>query len=217
MLSAGVPDRAQQALPRRLPPAYLVPSTRMTTEPLRHLSPADYLAFERRAETRHEYAGGEVFAMGGAGARHNSIVANLVAELVVQLRGGPCRAFANDLRVAISPEGPFYYPDVVALCAEPRFLDDERDTLVNPEVVIEVLSPTTEGFDRGPKLAHYRAVASIREIVLVEQDAPRAEHLERRDDGQWLLTDHASLEAVIELAALGCRLDLTRVYDKVEL
>lgn len=187
------------------------------TEPLRHLSPAEYLAFERQAETKHQYVAGEIFAMTGASARHNLIVANLVAELVLQLRDGPCRVFPSDLRVAVSAEGPFFYPDVVALCAEPRFLDGERDTLLNPELVVEVLSPSTEAFDRGSKFAHYRAVPTLHEVLFVAQDARRAEQLSRRDEGHWLLTDHAGPESAIELAVLGCRLELARVYDKVDL
>ena len=189
----------------------------MATDPVQHLSPGEYLAFERRGETKHEYAGGEVFAMTGASLGHNVIVAHLVAELDVQFRGRPCRVFASDLRVAVSPDGPFYYPDVVALCAEPRLLDDERDTLLNPEVVIEVLSPSTEAFDRGLKFSHYRAIPSVREVVFVAQDRARVEHFACRDDDQWLLTDHAGLEAAVELPAVGCRLELARVYDKVEI
>jgi Uma2 family endonuclease len=188
----------------------------MASEPLQHLSPEDYLAFERRAETKHEYVGGEVFAMTGASLAHNVIVLNLGTELNLQFRGRPCRVYANDLRVAVSPDGPFYYPDVVALCAEPRLLDAERDTLLNPEVVIEVLSPSTEAFDRGLKFTHYRAIPSLREVVFVAQDAVRVEHFARGEDGQWLLTDHAGLDAVVELPALACHLELARVYDKVE-
>jgi Uma2 family endonuclease len=189
----------------------------MATDPIRHLSLEEYLAFERQAETKHEYIGGEAFAMTGASARHNLIVANLVAELVVQLRGRPCRVYPSDLRVAASAEGPIYYPDLVALCAEPNFLDGEIDTLLNPEVLIEVLSPTTEAFDRGTKFAHYRNIPSLREVLFVAQDAARVERYERGEDGQWLLTDHAGLEAAVELPAIGCRLELARVYDKVEI
>lgn len=189
----------------------------MATDPVRHLSPEEYLAFERRAETKHEYVGGELFAMTGASLGHNLIVSHLVAELDVQFRGRPCRVFANDLRVAVSPDGPFYYPDVVALCAEPRLLDDERDTLLNPEVVVEVLSPSTEAFVRGLKFSHYRAVPSLREVLFVAQDAIRVEHFVRQADEQWLLTDHAGPEAVVELSTLGCRIELARVYDKVEI
>jgi Uma2 family endonuclease len=189
----------------------------MATEPVRHLSPQDYLAFERRAETKHEYVGGEVFAMAGASPRHNLIVANIVADLVAQLRSGPCRTFPSDQRVAVSPDGPFYYPDIVALYEEPRLLEPERDTLLNPEVVIEVLSPSTEAFDRGLKFSHYREIPSLREVVFVAQDAVRVEHFARREDGQWLFSDHAGLEAVVELPALGCRLELARVYDKFEI
>lgn len=128
----------------------------MSSEPIRHLSPADYLAFERQSGTKHEYVNGETFAMTGASERHNLIVANLVIEIGLQLRDRPYRVYPSDLRVAVTPDGPFYYPDLVALCAEPRFLDGERDMLLNPELVIEVLSPTTEAFDRGVKFTHYR-------------------------------------------------------------
>jgi Uma2 family endonuclease len=187
----------------------------MSSEPVRRLSPEDYLAFERQAEIKHEYVDGEVFAMSGASARHNVIVANLVIELGLQFRGRPCRVFSSDQRVAVSADGPFYYPDLAALCAEPRFLDEQFDTLLNPEVVIEVLSPSTEAFARGLKFAHYRAIPSVREVVFVTQDAVRVERFVRRE-GEWVLSDHAGLDAVVELAALGCRLELARVYDKVE-
>lgn len=187
------------------------------TEPLRHVSPAEYLAFERQAETKHQYVAGEVFAMTGASWRHSLIVANLVTEIGLQLRGSPCRVLPSDLRLAIAAEGPFFYPDVVALCAEPRFLDGERDTLLNPELVVEVLSPSKEAFDRGLKFAHYRAVPSLREVLFVAQDARRVEQLSRRDEGHWLLTDHLRSESAIELAVLGCRLELARVYDEVDL
>lgn len=189
----------------------------MTSEPLRRLSPQDYLAFDRRAEVKHQYLDGEAFAMTGASAAHNLIVANLIVEIGVQLRGRPCRIYPSDLRLAVSAAGPFFYPDLVGLCAEPRFLDGERDTLLNPEVVIEVLSPSTEAFDRGLKFSHYRAVPSLREVLLVAQDAMRIDHFVRRDDGHWLLSDHTEPGAVVELPSLGCRFELSRVYDKVDL
>lgn len=189
----------------------------MASDPVQHLTPEEYLAFERQAETKHEYIGGEAFAMAGASARHNLIVANLIIEIGLQLRGRPCRVYPSDQRVAASAEGPFHYPDLVALCAEPRFLDGELDTLLNPEVLVEVLSPTTEAFDRGAKFSHYRSIPSLREVLFVAQDTARIERFERRDDGEWLLTDHAGLEAAVELPAIGCRLELARVYDKVEL
>ena len=188
----------------------------MSTEPLRRLSPEDYLAFDRQAETKHEYVGGEIFAMTGASLRHNLIVAHLVTELNIQMRGRPCQVYASDLRVAVASDGPFYYPDVVAVCEQPRLLDAERDTLLNPAVVIEVLSPSTEAFDRGLKFSHYRAIDSLQEVVFVAQDAVRVEHFARRPDGQWLLSDRSALEAAVELPSIGCRLDLARVYDKVE-
>jgi Uma2 family endonuclease len=188
----------------------------MASEPLQRLSPQDYLAFERQAEAKHEYVGGEVFAMAGASANHNLIVAHLVSQLDLQMLDRPCRVYPSDLRVAVAAEGPFYYPDVVALCDEPRFLDDETDTLLNPAVVIEVLSPSTEAFDRGLKFAHYRTIASLREVVFVAQGTVRVEHFVRQPDGHWLLSDHSTPEAVVELPSLECHLALSRIYDKVE-
>jgi len=189
----------------------------MTTEPLQSLSPSDFLAFEREAPTKHEYVAGGVVAMTGASERHNLIVANLVIEIGIQLRDRPCRVYPSDLRVSVSVSGPFYYPDVDALCEEPRFLDDENDTLVNPGVLVEVLSPSTEAFVRGPKFSDYRTIDSLQEVVLVSQDAMRIEHFARREAGHWLLSDHASAESVVELTTLGCRLELARVYDKTGL
>ena len=189
----------------------------MATEPLQSLSPQDFLAFEREAETKHEYAGGEVLAMTGASERHNLIVANLIAGLHSQMVDRPCRVYPSDMRVAVSASGPFYYPDIVALCAAPRFLDEEDDTLLNPSVLVEVLSPSTEAFVRGPKFSDYRTIESVQEIVIVAQDAMRVEHFARQDDGHWLLTDHASPESVLEIPAVRCRLELARVYAKTEL
>lgn len=188
----------------------------MSTEPVRRLGPDDYLAFDRQAEVKHQYVDGEIFAMTGASAAHNTIVANLIIEIGSQLRGRPCRVYPSDLRVGVSPSGPFYYPDLSGLCAEPRFLDGERDTLLNPEVVVEVLSPSTEAFDRGGKFSHYREIASLREVVFVTQNEVRVERFGRRDDGHWLLTDYTGADAVVELETLGCRLELARVYDKVD-
>jgi len=189
----------------------------MSAAPVQQLSPQDYLAFERQAETKHEYVGGEILAMTGASEPHNVIVVNLAIEIGTQFRGRPCRVYSNDMRVAVSPEGPFYYPDLVAVCAERQFLDGERDSLVNPEVVVEVLSPSAEAFDRGMKFTHYGEIPSLREILFVAQDSVHIEHFVRREDEQWLLTDHTGLEAVVELPAVGCRLELARVYDKVDL
>lgn len=189
----------------------------MSGQPLERMSPEAYLAFERRAHVRHQYVEGEAFAMAGASERYNLIVTNLVIEIGLQLRDRPCRVYPGDLRVAVSEQGPFYYPDVAALCAEPRFLDAERDTLLNPEVVVEVLSPSTEAFDRGLKFSHYRTMPSLNEVLFVAQDALRVEHFARQPDGRWLFSDHAGSGAVLELPSLGCRLELARIYDKLGL
>src|SRR5215510_15498100 len=114
-----------------------------------HLTPEEYLALERKAGYKSEYFAGEIFAMSGASEQHNLIVANVVATLHTQFRNRPCKVYASDMRVKVSPTSLYTYPDVVALCSEPRFDDDQKDTLLNPTVIIEVLSPSTEAYDRG--------------------------------------------------------------------
>lgn len=187
----------------------------MAVDPIQRMTAEEYLAFERQSPERHEYWGGEIFAMSGASEQHNSVVTNLVIELGLQMRGRPCRLYSSDMRVAPSADGPFSYPDVVALCGQPVLLDGVRDTLCNPSVIIEVLSPATEAFDRGEKFVQYRRIESLRSYLLVSQGAMRIEHFERQADGPWLLTDFSRPEEAIELPAIGCKLSLAAVYDKV--
>jgi Uma2 family endonuclease len=181
------------------------------------MTPEEYLAFERASEQRHEYLAGEVFAMGGASRLHNLIVTNLVRELSQKLKDRPCFVYANDLRVEVdADEGLYTYPDVVVVCGEQELRDDHEDTLLNPAVIFEVLSPSTESYDRGEKFTLYRKLPSLTEYVLVSQSRPLVEHFVRRPDGQWLLSDAAGLAAVVELPALECRVELAEIYDKVE-
>ena len=188
----------------------------MATQPQQRLSPAQYLDLERQATGRSEFYDGEVFAMAGASERHNLIVSNLVVCLGVQLRGRPCRVYANDLRLKVSATGLYTYPDVIALCSEPRFDDEQRDTLLNPDLIIEVLSESTEGYDRGEKFAHYRKLESLTDYLLVAQQQPRVEHYTRQVGDHWLLADAEGLDAVLDLPALGCRLPLAEVYAQID-
>lgn len=183
---------------------------------LPHMNPEEYLAFERASEERHEYLAGEVFAMGGASRLHNLIVTNLVRELSQRLKDRPCFVYANDLRVEVDAEGLFTYPDVVVVCGEQELRDDHEDTLLNPTVIFEVLSPSTESYDRGEKFTLYRKLPSLTEYILVSQNRPLVEHFVRRPNGQWLLSDAAGLAATVELPALECRVELAEIYDKVE-
>ena len=187
----------------------------MATASQPHVTPEAYLVQERRAETKSEYVNGRVYAMTGASREHNLITLNIASELRTRLRGRPCETYMNDMRVKVGPTGLYTYPDVVALCEPPRFEDDHVDTLLNPAVVFEVLSPSTERYDRGERFAHYRQLPSLQEYVLVAQDEPRVEHYARRG-AQWVLTEAAAIDGSIELPALGCALALADVYERVE-
>jgi Uma2 family endonuclease len=174
----------------------------------------EYLAQERLAETKHEYHRGKIVAMVGASREHNLIVTSTVVSLGVQLRKRPCELYAGDMRLRIAVLGKYLYPDITVVCGEPRFVDDYVDNLLNPTVVIEVLSPSTEAYDRGEKFESYRTVESLREYLLIAQDRYHIDHFVRQDDGSWLLTDADGLEAVIQLLSIGCELPLAEVYEK---
>lgn len=192
----------------------------MTSRPkTAYLAPEEYLAAERRNEYKSEYIDGEVFAMTGASRRHNLITINLAREVSQQLRGRPCEAYVGDMRVKVASkrEYAYTYPDVVIVCGEPRFEDGHLDTLLNPTVLVEVLSESTERYDRGKKFGLYRAIESLAEYLLVAQDECRVEQYVRRPDGRWLLSDHRSPEEVVELASARCALALREVYEKVSL
>lgn len=185
--------------------------------PVRKLTGAEYLEIERAAEFRSELVDGEMVAMSGGSYEHSTVISNLAGELRNRLKGRPCRPTASDLRV-FAPESNLYtYPDVVVVCGQPQFLDDRRDTLLNPTLLAEVLSPSTERYDRGRKFGHYREIASLTEYLLVAQDAPRIEQYVRADDGRWIFREATGLEASIELPSLGIHLPLAEVYDQVDL
>ena len=187
----------------------------MATDPQQRLTIQEYLAFERQSEIKHDYFEGEVFAMSGASRLHSLITGNIFGEIRNQLKGRPCEVHSESLRVR-TPEDLFTYPDVVAVCGEPQFADTEFDTLLNPVVIVEVLSPTTEGYDRGLKSARYRSIPTLVEYVLVAQDRCHVEHLVRQTDGgHWLLEEISDLSGTLDLLSIGCRLPLTEIYDRV--
>lgn len=175
------------------------------------LTPAEYLALERASETRSEYIGGRMYAMSGGSRRHSFIAGNLYAEIKQQLRGRPCEVHINEMRVKVAPTGMYTYPDVVAVCGEPQFEDSAVDTLLNPTVIIEVLSPSTEAYDRGEKFAHYRRLDSLREYVLVAQDKIRIEHY-RRDGDRWIFTE---VSDTLDLPSIDCHVSVAAIYEKV--
>lgn len=175
--------------------------------------PEAYLAAERASEAKHELWSGEVFATAGASYAHNEIVTNLARELSERLRDRPCDVLPSDMKVFVPTKSGFVYPDLSVVCGEPRFHDGERDVLLNPILVVEVLSDTTERFDRGDKFAGYRAVESIRQVLLVSQDQRRVEVFTRAGP-RWILDDVTGSD-VARLEALGCELPLDEVYLKV--
>jgi Uma2 family endonuclease len=179
------------------------------------MTEAEYLVFERTSDVKHEFFAGEVFAMTGASEAHNLICANMITTLKNQLRGRPCKVYPSDMRVKIEAARLYTYPDISVVCGEAQFADEMLDTLVNPMVIIEVLSPSTERYDRGKKFQQYRDLPSLQEYVLITQDGPRIERFRLQETGIWEFTDAKGLEASLELSSIGCVLALAEVYEQV--
>lgn len=180
------------------------------------MSEAEYLAFERASELKHEFLDSEVLAMTGASERHNLIAGSTFAALYTQLRGRPCKVYSADMRVKVTATHLYASPDIAVVCGDAQFGDEQLDTLLNPTCLIEVLSRSTERYDRGKKFQHYRELGSLQEYILIAQDNPRIERYLRQDDGGWKLTDAKGLEAQLELTSIGCTLALAEVYEQVE-
>ena len=180
-----------------------------------YVTPEQYLEMERQAERKHEYDRGRIIAMPGASREHNLIAVNIMSELWNQLVERPCEAYAGNMRVRLGEGGPYVYPDVVVVCGEPRFeVEGGVDTLQNPTLIVEVLSPSTEGRDRGRKSRVYRALPSLRHYVMVAQDEVLVEHY-RRVDGKWEPSELVDIDATLRLESVDCELPLRRVYAKV--
>jgi Uma2 family endonuclease len=178
-------------------------------------TPQEYLALERKSETRNEYYNGEIFAMSGASREHNLIAGNLFRDIGNQLEDRPCETYMNDMRVLIEATGLYTYPDVVVVCGEPRFQDREVDTLLNPAVIVEVLSPSTEAYDRGDMFRHYSRIDSLREFVLISQDRMMVERYTRQGN-DWVLSDMTDPDQVLKLESIGCQIPLGRIYAKIK-
>ncbi len=189
----------------------------MSLQPKASLTPEDYLAIERQAEYKSEYFHGEMFAMAGASERHVLIVANVVAELGSWLKGRPEKVYASHLRMLISPTGLYTYPDIVVVCGQAQFADEQKDTLLNPTLIVEVLSEATKDYDRGEKFEQYRSLASFDEYVLIAQDRHHVEHFVRQSDNRWLLAETNRREDALQLSSISCTLALAEIYDKVEI
>lgn len=188
----------------------------MAVPNLQRYTPEEYLERERQAEHKSEYFNGFITAMAGATEAHNLIVFNLARELGVRIRGGPCRGYVNDMRVKVDATGLYAYPDAMVVCGERRFEDVRRDTLLNPTLIVEVLSPSTESYDRGDKFAHYLRLESLQEYVMIAQNQPRVERYTREGE-DWRFTVIDDPDATLHLASLDCELPLREIYDQVEL
>ncbi len=177
-------------------------------------TPEQYLAAERKAAFKSEYLNGFITAMSGASREHNRIASNLHYKIRDQLENRPCEVFISDLRVCVSSTGLYTYPDVIVVCGDAEFQDDEVDTLLNPTVIIEVLSPTTESYDRGAKFAHYRRLPSLKEYVLIAQDRVLVERYVRQGD-DWVFSALDDLDGTLKLVSIDCSIPLRDIYARV--
>ena len=182
-----------------------------------HFTAREYLELERQSSEKHEFAFGEIFAMTGASARHVAIVSNLVRELGNQLLQRPCQVYSSDLRLCVDADRRYTYPDVVVVCSPPQFLDNTLDTLLNPDLIVEVLSESTRNYDRGDKFQQYRGIPSFREYLLVDQERVHVERYSKQSDGTWSLWETDALADVVQLESLGVALPVSEIYFKIDL
>ncbi len=187
----------------------------LTEYPL-NVSVEEYLVRERQAEYKSEYVYGEIRAMAGASRAHITIVTDLTVLIGTQLRGKRCQVFSSDLKVAADPDGFYVYPDLTVICDKPDVLDESQGIVVNPTVIFEVLSPSTEIYDRGQKSDGYRQIESLQELIFISQTEPRVEQFTRKKDGQWVSTLTQGLVGVVTLDSIGCTLLLSEVYERVK-
>ena len=187
----------------------------MSTVRKSFVTPEEYLAQERLADFKSEYLRGEVFAMAGASWEHTLVKDNLARETGYQLKNGPCHVLTSDMRVRVDATGLYTYPDIAIVCDEPRFEDEVLDTLLNPRALVEVLSDSTEKYDRGAKFGHYRQIPSLQEFVLVAQDQPLVERYVRQPDDSWLLTVFSDPSGEFAFVSIPVRVPLSENYGGV--
>lgn len=178
-------------------------------------SAQEYLDQERQAQIKSEYIDGEIVAMTGASRRHNLISLNIAASLHSQLRSRPCEIYMGDMRVAVDQAEFYTYPDIVVACEDPQFLDAELDTLLNPTLIVEVLSPSTASYDRGEKFNRYRQLPSLQEYLIVAQDTSALEHYRKQSHREWILVDIVDWETLVDLPSIQCQLAMRDIYEKV--
>jgi Uma2 family endonuclease len=182
----------------------------------RHWTGEEYLQSERAGDLRHELVNGALYAMSGGSVAHAQLTARAIRLIGRQVQGGPCDTFSSDLRVKVEATGTYTYPDLSVVCGKAEVEDDHGDTLLNPTVLVEVLSPSTEAYDRGAKFEHYRRLASLRDYVLISQDRPLVEVFSRGSRQAWSYVAYDGPEATALLPAIGCTLELAALYEGVE-
>lgn len=189
----------------------------MSSQPSRRYTLEEYFELELSSEEKYEYFDGEVFNMSGGSPDHERIVSNILVGLRIALRGRPCSVFPSNLRVKVPTAPPYRYPDLTALCDAPRY---EKlggiEALTNPSLLVEVLSSSTEAYDRGDKFTNYKSIESLSEYLLVAQHRPHITHYSKTNDGRWSYEEINGLDGSIALVALGCELELREVYEDVE-
>jgi Uma2 family endonuclease len=190
----------------------------MASPSMGYVTPADYLAWERGIETRNEYHDGKIVALPSGNWPHNLIMSNLIYQFRTQLRGRPCEAYAIIMRLRIPARNLYLYADLAAVCGTPQFEDSATDTLLNPTLLVEVLSPASENYDRGKKFAHYRTLPSLSEYLLIAQDEYRIDYYRREAGGLWFIGDARGFDATLPLViGGGCTLALADIYEEVAL
>lgn len=175
----------------------------------------EYFALEEASEIKHEFYRGEIFAMTGGSVNHNRITGNVFAEIRTRLKSSTCEAFVNDMRVLIQAHNLYTYPDVMVVCGGVDVADKRNDTVTNPQVIVEVLSPSTQAYDQGEKFAFYRAIPTLQEYVLIHQEKPHIIHYRKQEDG-WLLTDLLTLDETLILSSINAEIPVRRIYDRVD-
>lgn len=182
----------------------------------RFVSPAEYLDWERQAAEKSEYHNGEVFALAGASFVRNRIVGNVLGELKSFLKGKPCDIFPSDLRLSVPDYNVYAYPDMMIICGEPEFTDGHTDTVTNPAVIFEVLSPSTADYDMGTKFMYYRSIPSLRNYIMIETTSPKAVLYQRNEQNHWELTDLAEADTAVPVPAISCELPFSEIYRGVD-
>jgi len=181
-------------------------------------TPEEYLALERQADARHEFLDGEIYQMAGESLSHSRIYINLAAEIGSSLKGKRCEPLSPNMKVRTSTASLFSYPDLTIVCGEPIFHDQKKDVLTNPQVIFEVLSPSTAEYDRTTKFQKYRmGNETLTDYILVSQDKPFVEHFFKQADGNWLYQSYGAIDDILKIETVECQLSLREIYDRIEL